>query len=213
MPSWLIPASRQRSRCASTISRATRADVLVADARVVLALRRREAAARREAERSALDVEEVLLLEAEPRVRVVRDRRAAVARMRRPVGQEHLAHHEGAVLAGRVGEDRDRLEHAVGVAAVRLPRRAAVEAPERELLERREPVELHDLRLAPQVRNGLVAVEPDVLELELLHQIILPVAGAATVRAPEPARSHRLTTPVVEHEKSAKKSPRALKEL
>ena len=111
--------------------------------------------------------------------------------MRRAVGQQHLAHHEDAVLAGRVGEERHRLQDAVRVAAVRLLRRAAVEAPERELLERREPVELHDLRLAPQVRDRLVAVEPDVLELELLHQI----------------------TPPVEHEKCAQKSPRAPEEL
>ena len=60
------------------------ADVLEADAGVVLALRRGEALAR-EAERRAVAVEEVLLLEAEPGAGVVRDRRAAVRRMRRPV--------------------------------------------------------------------------------------------------------------------------------
>src|SRR5262245_55832705 len=49
------------------------ADVPVADAGVVLALRRREAFAR-EAERAAVAVQEVLLLETEPRVRIVRDR-------------------------------------------------------------------------------------------------------------------------------------------
>ena len=73
----------------------------------------------REAERRAVLVEEVLLLEAEPRVRVVRDRRAAVARMRRPVREHHLAHHERAVRPRRVGEDRDRLQHAVRVASRR----------------------------------------------------------------------------------------------
>ena len=93
------------------------ADVLVADAGVVLALRRREPLAR-EAERHAVPVEEVLLLEAEPRVGIVRDRRAAVARVRRLVGQEHLAHDERAVGPGRVGEDGDRLQQAVGVAAL-----------------------------------------------------------------------------------------------
>ena len=46
MPSWLMPAARQRSRCSSTISRATSADVRVADAGVIRALRRGIAAGR-----------------------------------------------------------------------------------------------------------------------------------------------------------------------
>src|ERR1051325_4191012 len=87
--------------------------------------------------------------------------------MRRSVGQQHLAHDEAAVHARRVGEERDRLQEAVRVRAVGLAGRAAVEVPERQLLERRLRLEVDDLRLAAQVRNGLVAVEPDVLELEL----------------------------------------------
>ena len=80
------------------ISRAIVAHILVADAAVVPALAfRREAAAGREPERLAVLVEEVLLLEAEPGVRVVQDRRAGVARVRRAVGGMHLAHHDRAV--------------------------------------------------------------------------------------------------------------------
>src|SRR5439155_2398823 len=136
------------------------------DSRVVLALRRGEAL-RGEPERRTVLVEEVLLLEAEPRVGVVRDRGAAVRRMRRPVRQEHLAHGEVAAVACRVGKERDRLKEAVRARPVRLARRAAVEVPQRQLVEGRVRLEVDDLRLAAQVRNGLVAVEPDVLELEL----------------------------------------------
>jgi hypothetical protein len=150
------------------------ADVLEADAGVVLALRRGEALLR-EPERRAVLVEEVLLLEAEPRVGVVGDRRAAVRRMRRPVGQQHLAHHEAAVLARGVGEERDRLEEAVRARAVGLARRAAVEVPQRQRVERRLRLEVDDLRLAAQVRDWLVAVQPDVLEL-VLHPFLLRVS-------------------------------------
>src|SRR5262245_65719937 len=87
--------------------------------------------------------------------------------MRRPVGQQHLAHDEAGVVAGGVGEERDRLEEAVRIRAVRLAGRAAVEVPERQLVEGRLRVEVDELRLAAQIRNGLVAVQPTVLELEL----------------------------------------------
>ena len=182
MPSWLMPAARQRSRCSSTILARHVADVLVADAGVVLPLRRREAASRREAQWSPVLVEEVLLLEAEPRAGIVRDRGAAVARMRRAVRQQHLAHHERPVHPRRIGEKRDGLEHAVRVAALCLACRAAVEAPERQLLERREGVVLHDLGLAAEVRYGLVAVEPDVFEFELGHRSLRSVAAETKPR-------------------------------
>src|SRR5215212_640238 len=142
------------------------ADVLVADAGVVLALRCGKALLRK-AERGAVLVEKVLLLEAEPRVGVVWNRRAAVRRMRRPVGQQHLAHDEIAAVARGVREERDRLQETVRARAARLTRRAAVEVPQRKPVERGLCVEIDDLRLAAQVRNGLVAVQPDVLELAL----------------------------------------------
>ncbi len=165
------------------------ADVLVADACVVLALRGGEAFAR-EAERHAVAVEEVLLLEAEPGARVVRDRRAAVRRMRGPVREEHFAHDEQAVRARRIGERRDGLQQAVRVAALGLPRRAAVEAPDRQVLDGRRVRELHDLRLAAEVRNGLVPVEPDVFELDL-HRVPLPSFGSRTKKGPRIPRNAR----------------------
>ena len=85
------------------------------------------------------------------------------------VGHHDFAHHQHAVLALAVRIDRDRLEHAVGAAAFGLHGRAAVEAPQRKLLQRREAVEFLDLRLAAQVGDGRVPVEPDVFELVLCH--------------------------------------------
>ena len=143
-------------------------DVLEADARVVLALRRWEPLAR-EAQRGAVPVEEVLLFEAEPRAGIVRDRGAAVRWMRRPVGQKHLAHHEHAAAPGGIGEESDRLQHAVRASAFGLLCRTAVEVPDGQLLEGRFAGELHDLRLAAEIRDGLVAVQPDVFELVLGH--------------------------------------------
>src|SRR5947209_15931427 len=70
-----------------------------------------------------------------------------------------------AAVARGVGEERDRLQEAIRARAVRLTGRAAVEVPQRQLVESRLRFEVDDLRLAAQVRDGLVTVEPDVLEL------------------------------------------------
>ena len=51
----------------------------------------------------------------------------------------------------------------------RLQGRAAVEAPQRKLLQGRKGVVLLDLCLATQVWHRLVTVEPNVLELVLCH--------------------------------------------
>src|SRR3954464_3005324 len=87
--------------------------------------------------------------------------------MWRPVGEQHFAHGEVAAITGGIGEERYRLEEAVGARAVGRARRAAVKVPKRQLVERRLRLEVDDLRLAAQVRDGLVAVQPDVLELVL----------------------------------------------
>ena len=99
------------------------ADILVADAGVIRTLRRR-ISGRREAERTVVLIEEVFLLEAEPRVGIVEDGGALVRGMGGLAIRHHdFAHHEHAVGAGAVGIDRNRLEHAVGVVAFGLVRR------------------------------------------------------------------------------------------
>ena len=146
-----------------------RADVAIADAGVVRALRRRVAAGR-EAEWAAVLVEEVLLLEAEPGAGIVENGGALVRRVRGDaVGHHHFAHHEDAVRARAVRKDRNRLQYAIRGVALGLHRRAAVEAPQRKLIQRREVLECLDLRLATQARHRSVAIEPDVLELVLRH--------------------------------------------
>ena len=144
------------------------ADVRVADAGVIRSLRRGIAAGR-EAERTAVLVEEVFLLEAEPGVRIVRDGGAGIRRMRLAIGQQHFAHDERTIGLGGIGINGDGLEHAVRAMAFGLAGRAAVEAPEREFFELREGVKFLDLRLAAEVGNGLVAVEPDIFRFVLRH--------------------------------------------
>ena len=76
--------------------------------------------------------------------------------MRRLAVRHHdFAKHEHAVGARGIGEDGDRLQNAIRAVALGLHGRAAVEAPQRQLLERRERAELLDLRLAAQVRSGV----------------------------------------------------------
>jgi hypothetical protein len=141
-----MPASMQRSMCSSTICRAMSPTFLKPTPCSTRPAARE--ALLREPERRAVLVEEVLLLEAEPGVGVVADRGAAVRRMRRAVGQQHLAHDEVGAVARGVGEERDRLQEAVRVRAVGLAGGAAVEVPQRQLLDRRLRVEVDDLRLA-----------------------------------------------------------------
>jgi hypothetical protein len=144
------------------------ADILVADARVIWALRGRIAGLG-EAERTAILVEEILLLEAEPRAGIVEDGCPHVRRMRAAVGHHDLAQHEEAVAARAVRIDRHGLEHAIRAMPFGLLGRAAVKAPQRKLLKRRQRIVVLELRLATQVRHRLVTVEPNVLELVLCH--------------------------------------------
>ena len=149
------------------------ADVRIADARVIGALRGRIALVR-EAERTTVLVEEVLLLEAEPGAGIVENGRACIGFVRGDAIRHHdFAHDEHAVGARAVRENCDWLQYAIGAAALGLLRRRTVETPQRQLVERREAFEFLDLRLATQVRHRLVAVEPNVLEFVFGHLLRL----------------------------------------
>src|SRR5581483_11916765 len=137
------------------------AHVFVADAGVVLALRRREATARREAEWYAIIVKEVFLLETEPGVRVIMNGGAGVRWMRLAIGPHDLAHDEGAVGLGGMGVNGDGLQDAIRAVALGLPGGAAVKSPEREFGELREARVFLDLSFAAEVGDGLVTVQPD----------------------------------------------------
>src|SRR5262249_40453887 len=101
-------------------------------------------------------------------------------------------HDEARVVTRRVEKERDGLEEAVRARAVRLSCRAAVEVPQRQLVESRLRLEVDDLRLAAQVRNGLVTVEPDVLELELHMVPPLSRTNKKRPRTPRVLRPHCL---------------------
>ena len=145
------------------------ADIAVADAGVVRALRRRIAVGR-EAERTAVLVEEVFLLEAEPGAFIVEDGRALVRGVRGLSVRHHdFAHDKRAVLARSIRIDGDRLQHAIGAVAFGLHGRRAVKTPQRKLFQRRKLVEFLDLCLAAQIGCRRIPVEPDILELILGH--------------------------------------------
>ena len=137
------------------------ADILVADARVVGTLRG-GITTLGEAERAAILIQEVFLLETEPGVRIVENGGAGIGDVGRAVGVVNLAHDEDAVLTGGVRIERDRLQYAVGTAAGGLLGRASVKAPQGQLLELGEAGEFLDLGLAAKIRDRRVTIEPDV---------------------------------------------------
>jgi len=141
----------------------------VADTAVVTALTFSREAALRETEGCAVLVEEVFLLEAEPGAGIVENGRAGIRGMRRAVGVHDFAKNDRAVFLGRVGIDADGLEHAVRAVALGLPGGAAVEAPFRDVIKSREAVEILHEGLAAEVRDGLIAVEPNVFQFILRH--------------------------------------------
>ena len=145
-------------------------DVLVADAGVIGTLRGREAIGGK-AERATVLVHEVFLLEAEPSVWIIRDRRTRVRRAGHAGVLEGLAHHEHSVLAGRIRKNRHGLEHDVRALALGLLGRAAVEAPPGQFGESRQAGEFLDLSFAAQTGQGRVAIEPDVFQFVFSHNI------------------------------------------
>ena len=144
----------------------------VAHAGVVFPLGRREAAAFGEAQRRAVAVEEILLLESEPGVRIVENGGTGIGRMRSAVGLQDFVQNEHAIFLGGIGVNRDRFEHAVRAVACRLPGRAAVEAPVWKIFELGKAAEVFDKGLAAQVGHGGVSVEPEVFQFVLRHILI-----------------------------------------
>ena len=160
-------------------------DLIGADAAVVAALRRRKAVVRPAQGLDAVK-ESVFLLDAEPEIHggvLFRRRRAArpgVGRVRRHIGEQHLAHHQlVAAAAHRVRHHQHRPQHAVGIFARRLIGAGAVKAPQVGIL----PIG-NDPPLGAQLRRGLLPVNPDVfslvahclgLRLDRYAQITLPL--------------------------------------
>ena len=89
------------------------AHVLVADAAVIGTLWRGGVAILREAERTSILVEEVLLFEADPEVGIVFDGGAGVGGVGGAIRMHDFAQNEVAVLAGGVGIKSHGLQNAV----------------------------------------------------------------------------------------------------
>src|ERR1700722_12742971 len=114
------------------------ADIGVADAGVIRALRRRIAGGGK-AERTAVLEEEIFLLKAEPGAGIVEDGGALVGGMRGlAVGHHHFAHYQNAVGARAIRKHSDRFENAIRAFPFGLHGRASIEAPQRKLLQRRK---------------------------------------------------------------------------
>ena len=83
----------------------------------------------REAQRTAVLIEEIFLLEADPQVGIVLDGGAHVGRMRRAIGMHDFAENDVTVLARCIGIQSHGLQDAVGLAAFGLHGGAAVKTP------------------------------------------------------------------------------------
>ncbi len=144
------------------------ADVLIAHARVVGALRSGEAAFG-EAERATVLVEEIFLLETEPCAGIIDDGRARVGRMGGAIRVHDFVQDDHAILLGRVRIGGNRLQDAIRAVTFGLASRAAIEAPVRELFQGRKLVEILDQGFAADVGNGGVTVQPDIFQFILRH--------------------------------------------
>ena len=105
------------------------AHVLVADAAVVGALGSSRMAVFREAERTPILEEKVLLLKTNPQVGIVLDGGARIGGMRRAIGVHDFAQNDISVLAACIGIQSHRLQHAVGAFALGLHGGTAVKSP------------------------------------------------------------------------------------
>ena len=94
-----------------------------------------------------------------------------------PSGQHHFAHHESRVGFCGVGVNGDRFQQAVRAVAFGLARRTAVKAPHRKFVEFWKLIEFFDLGFAAEVRDGFVAVEPDVFQFVFRHVWVVDFVG------------------------------------
>ena len=123
-----------------------------------------------ETQRTPVLIQEILLLKTKPGAFIIKNRRTIIRRMRRhAIGHHHFAHHQHTILPRGIRINGDRLQHAIGALAFRLLRGASIKSPERQLGERREAVVFFDLRLAAQVTDGLITVQPEVFEFVFGH--------------------------------------------
>src|ERR1700740_3215391 len=96
----------------------------------------------REAERTPIFPQKILLLEAEPSIRVIENSCSSIGGVRGAVGMQNLVHYDGSILLGNIGINGNRLQHAIGAMPLGLPCRAAVEPPLRYLFQCRKVVEI-----------------------------------------------------------------------
>ena len=90
--------------------------------------------------------------------------------MRRLAVWHHdFRHDQHTVLTSAVGENGDRLQHAIRALAFRLLRGATIEAPVGQVFELRKAVEFLNLSFAAEAGQRRVAIEPDVFEFEFRH--------------------------------------------
>src|ERR1700730_13326716 len=108
--------------------------VLVADAGVIFALRVGKPGFR-ETEGQAIFPQKIFLLESEPGIWVVQNRRPGIGGMRSAIGMQDLVHHNRGILPGFVGINGDRLQYAVGAVSLGLPGRTTIESPVWDLLQ------------------------------------------------------------------------------
>src|SRR5580698_7007124 len=145
-----------------------RAHIFVANAAIVGALRS-GVALFREAERTAILIEEVLLLKTEPKIRIIGGSGAHVGRVWRAVGEHDFTKDDEGVFASGIGIERNRLENAIGLVARSLHGGAAVKSPQRQIGQSGRLVEFLDVSFAAEFRDGLLTIEPDVFKFVLWH--------------------------------------------
>jgi len=145
------------------------AHVLVAYAAVIGALRLERVSVLGKAQRTAIFIEEILLLQANPEVGIVLDGRPRIGGVRRAIGVHDFAENDVGAGAARIRIQSDGLQNTVRLAALGLHGGTAIKSPQGEIGKRGRRLKILQLGFAAQFRNGLLAVKPDVFEFVLGH--------------------------------------------